>query len=387
MVYSILYGAINGQMLMACDFYRLPHLKIQTLSPYIPGKPAIELAKDYGLSEIIKLASNENPLGCSHKAIEALSKLSGHDIAAYPSPKNSLLLTEIAQKLKVSEEMITLGNGSDTLFPLLMNCFALNQDKHILVHQYGFSSYPIYANILGIPVITTPVLEDYKVDINEMIACANKKTALIFIANPNNPTGASISQIDIEKLLKKIPESTLLVIDEAYHEYHTLKNEPNIIQLLDTYKNLVITRTFSKAYGLAGLRIGYAIAAPEISELLFRISPPFAVNQAAMSAAIAALSDTRFINETLRMNQKGKKQLQEGFYELNIDWFPSTGNFIMINLRTDTGFLYHRLLENGIIIRPLHPYGLDSCLRITIGTVQQNLRFLDTLKYCLDNQL
>lgn len=368
---------------MACDFHTLPHPGIQTLSPYIPGKSAEQLADEQGLTDIIKLASNENPLGCSHTVSKALASMSGHTIATYPAPSNSPLIPSLAKKHAITREMITLSSGTDMLFPLIINCFALHCDKHVLTHDYAFSSYRIYAQILGVKVVSTPVLDSWEVDIDAMIAACNEKTAIIFLPNPNNPTGVPVKHPKILKLLKSIPVSTILVLDEAYIEYLDASELIDTVELLNTYPNIIITRTFSKAYGLAGLRMGYAIATPEITALLWRINPPFIVNNAALVAAHAALSDVQFIKETVNLNKEGLVQLKEGIRQLKLDWLPTAGNFITIDFKRDAGPIYQSLLRYGIIVRPLHPYNMDNFLRVTVGTMQQNSRFLDALKTIL----
>ncbi|GGI80334.1 histidinol-phosphate transaminase [Legionella impletisoli] len=371
---------------MACDYHLLPHSGIQTLSPYIPGKSVEQLADELGLTDIIKLASNENPLGCSHKVTKALSALSGHAIAMYPSPYHSPLLQNLSAKLGVPTDMITLGNGTDMLFPLIINCFALHQEKQVLTHEYAFSSYAIYSKILGVPVTSTPVDDQWAVDIKIMAKACDEKTAIIFLPNPNNPTGVPVKNRDIIYLLEHIPESTFLVLDEAYVEYNSETPQNDSIELLQHYSNLIITRTFSKAYGLAGLRLGYAIARAEVTSLLKKISPPFFVNCAALVAANAALDDAQFIHETLTLNQQGLAQLKAGLKKLKLTCLPSSGNFITVDFKKDAGPLYQSLLRYGIIVRPLHPYRMDNFLRITVGTMQQNIRFLDALEECLNEE-
>ena len=365
---------------MHCDYDQLPHQGIRSLKPYIPGKSADELASERGLTDILKLASNENPLGCSPLALQALSKLSAQMIATYPMSLHHPLRQKLASLLDVETPMITIGNGTDALFCLLLTCFALHTNKHILTHDYAFSSYGIQAKTLGIPVISTGVKPNWEVDIDAMIAAATPQTALIFIANPNNPTGLLVKQTDIERLLQSIPATTILVLDEAYYEYVDDADKAYGLALLKSYKNLVITRTFSKAYGLAGLRIGYAIAHPDITALLYRIQLPFVVNIAAMTAAFAALDDQVFLDQTTQMTKVGLKQLQNGLTALNLKYLPTAGNFITFDCNMDSMAIYQGLQEYGIIVRPLHPYGLNQFLRVTIGTKEQNIRFLDKLK-------
>ena len=365
---------------MPCDYHLLPHAGIKSLNPYIPGKSAEEVAEELGLTDIIKLASNENPLGCSPLVTKALAGLSTTQLATYVVAAHHPLREKLAKKLSVDVEMITFGNGSDSLIPLLQTCFALHCDKHILTHNYSFISYGLYAKVFGIPVVSTPLRTNWQVDIDAMIDSCNEKTALIFLANPNNPTGLLVNKLDVLRLLQNIPETTILVLDEAYYDFVDVKERVNALSLLDTYPNLVITRTFSKAYGLAGLRLGYAITSAYITSLLHRVMPPFSVNEAALVAANAALNDDEFIKHTVKNNVQGLEQLQQGLTNLGFNHFPTAGNFITFDCKKDSTPLYQSLEQAGIIVRPLHPYGLNNYLRISIGTRHQNSRFLEKLK-------
>ena len=371
---------------MTFDFNLLPHPGIRSLAPYIPGKSIDDVALEQGLTDIIKLASNENPLGCSPLVLQALSHLSSQQISIYPTSINHPLRHKLANKLAIDSDMLTLSNGSDLLFCLLLTCFALHCDKHILTHDYAFISYGIQAKTLNIPVVNTPVVSDWRVDISAMIAACSEKTALIFIANPNNPTGLLVNQTDIERLLENIPETTILVLDEAYYEYAEHLTHSNSIELLTKYPNLVITRTFSKAYALAGLRIGYAIANPQITSLLYRLQLPFAVNQAAMVAASAALDDQAFLEQSIQTTTQGIEQMEHGLTKLQLPYLPTAANFITVDCKTDAEPIYQALQQYGIIVRPLHPYGLNNYLRVTIGTKEQNRRFLEKLGLCLQGK-
>ena len=371
---------------MLYDYNQLPHGGIRNLAPYVPGKSADELARERGLTDIIKLGSNENPLGCSLRVTQALAQLTPREIADYPMSIHHPLRQKLADKLNVDKHMITLGNGSDSLFCSLLTCFALHTDKSILTHDYAFSSYAIQAKTLGIPVVSTLLKPTFEIDFDAMIQACNDKTAIIFMANPNNPTGLLINQEDITRLLERIPKTTIFVLDEAYYEYVADPAKAYSIDLLNKHPNLVITRTFSKAYGLAGLRLGYAIANPQITALLYRIQLPFVVNIAALTAATAALDDDEFIKQTIQLNEAGLKQMQHGLTALGLPHLPTAGNFITIDCKTDGMPLYQRLLDYGIIVRPLHPYGLNNYLRITIGTHAQNNRLLDVLSTVTTNE-
>lgn len=364
---------------MSVDFQNLPHAGVRSLVPYKPGKSIEELQNEKGLTDIIKMASNENPLGCSPRALSALRAIPSSTIATYPSPINHLLMPKLAKQLGIESRQLFLSNGSDYIFGLLMNCFALHSDKHILTHEYAFSTYAIQANTINIPVHTVAVHSDWQVNIDALIKQCSSKTALIFIANPNNPTGLLISPSEIKRLLEHIPEQTLLVLDEAYYEYAALQLKPNSIEWLAEHKNLIITRTFSKIYGMAGLRLGYAMANPAIIELLARVQLPFAVNQAALGAAYAALDDLDFIEQSLILTKEGMQQLEQGFQTLHIKTLPSAANFLTFDCKEDSMALYHYLLDRGIIVRPLHPYNMPQWLRVSVGTNAQNTRFLEAL--------
>lgn len=368
---------------MPCDYSHFPHSGIQSLNPYIPGKTAEELAEEQGLTNIIKLASNENQLGCSQQATEALNKLTGHQLAKYVIAQQHPMRKQLAIKLGINVEMLTLANGSETLIPLLQTCFALHTNKHILIPTCSFIAYSIHAKILRIPVISTPLLPNWQANIDALIAHCNKKTALIFLANPNNPTGALISQIEIERLLENIPSSTILVLDEAYYEFVNAVDKLNTLSLLNKYSNLVVTRTFSKAHGLAGLRLGYAMSNTQISSIIQRVLSSFTVNVAALVAGSAALEDDDFLRKSVKNNTEGLQQIQQGLTKLGISHLPSAGNFITFDCKADSNHLFQKLLQRGIILRPLHPYGMDNYLRVTIGTKEQNIRFLNNLEEVL----
>ncbi len=365
---------------MSIDFTQLPHSGIRSLVPYKPGKSIEELKREKGVTDIIKMASNENPLGCSPLALNALRTMSPHLAATYPSPINHPLMPKLANKLGISIAQLLLSNGSDHLFSMLLYCFALHTDKHILIHDYAFSTYAIQANTLKIPVRTVSINSDWQVNINNLIQACDAQTGIIFIANPNNPTGVLITQNEIKYLLEHIPESTLLVLDEAYYEYAASKLSCNSLEWLAQHPNLVITRTFSKMYGMAGLRMGYAMANSDIISLLQRVQLPFTVNQAALTAAHEALDDDDFIKLSLQTNEEGMQQIQVGFEELHLDYIPSTCNFLTFDCQEDSLALYNYLLDKGIIVRPLHAYKMNQHIRVSIGTKEQNARFLAALR-------
>ncbi|KTD25051.1 histidinol-phosphate transaminase [Legionella israelensis] len=365
---------------MSVDFQLLPHQGIRTLSPYKPGKSVRELEQEQGISNIIKLASNENPLGCSPSILQALADMSDTLIASYPAPLIHPLMHKLAKHLNIEPQQLIISNGSDQIFNFLLSGFALHTNKHLLTHQFAFSTYQIQAQTLGIPVKTVAIENNWQVDVNALIEACDEKTGLICLANPNNPTGTLISKEDILHLLDEINPRTLVVLDEAYFEYARNQQQYNAINWLEKYSNLVLTRTFSKAYGIAGLRLGYAIAHPSIIDILRRLQLPFAVNQAALIAGYVGLDDQGFIEKTLEINQLGMKQITEGLADLGLNFIPSVCNFITFDCKQDGLPVYQHLLNQGIIVRPLHPYNMDNYLRVSIGTPEQNSRFLEALR-------
>jgi histidinol-phosphate aminotransferase len=368
---------------LPCDYQELPHAGIKTLQPYVPGKSIEELAREQGIKDIIKLASNENPLGCSPLVTDALAKLSGHYIATYPCPFLHPIMKQLSHHLNIDETQLTLSNGSDFIYTLLLAIFALHQNKHIVTHDKAFLTYQIQAQTLGIPYKLTPLLPNWQVDISAMINACDENTAIVFLANPNNPTGILISLDEIERLISQVPPSCIVVIDEAYYEFAYPDHQPAVLALLEKFPNLVITRTFSKIYGLAGLRLGYAMASDVISGLMKRVQLPFMVNQIAMAAGNAALKDQEFVEETLALNTLGMKTMQRGLEELKLNTLPSKCNFITFDCGCDGLSVYQKLLQHGIIVRPLNAYGMPNHLRVSIGKPEHTQRFLDTLPSCL----
>lgn len=368
---------------MSCDYNELTHAGIKTLYPYKPGKSVEELMREQGISDIVKLASNENPLGCSPHVRQTLANLSGQYIATYPTPVLHPLMDELSEHLGIHRDQLTLANGSDCLYSLLMTLFALHQNKSILTHDKAFITYQVQAQTLGLPIYSSPLDENWQVDIDALIAACRPDTALIFLANPNNPTGVLIAQHDIKRLLDAIPQSTLLVLDEAYYEFAYPHTDRAALALLADYPNLVVTRTFSKIYGLAGMRLGYAMAHPVISDLLKRIQLPFTVNQVVMAAARAALQDQDFVRETLAVNAESKQIMAQGLQDLGLDFIPSACNFITFDCAQAAMPVYEKLLQHGLIVRPLGVYNMPQHLRVSIGTTEHSQRFLATLPDCL----
>jgi histidinol-phosphate aminotransferase len=351
---------------------------VADLQPYVPGKPIEELQRQYGVRDVIKLASNENPLGPSKAALAAVAK-SSKEMTRYPDGNGYTLKMALAEKLRLSPQQITLGNGSNDVLELLARTFAGHGDE-VIYSEHAFAVYPLAVKAIGATGIATPA-KDYGHDLKAMLKAISPRTKLIFIANPNNPTGTWIESAEVQAFLDKVPEKVLVVLDEAYVEY--LEQTESSVNWLQSFDNLIITRTFSKAYGLAGLRVGYALSHPEIADLLNRIRQPFNVNSLAQAAAVAALGDESYLQQSREVNQTGMLQLTGGFDKMGLKYIPSKGNFITVNVHTNAAEVYDELLYEGVIVRPIAGYGLPQHLRVSIGLEQENQRFLEALSRVL----
>jgi histidinol-phosphate aminotransferase len=358
------------------DYRSLANHYIRDLIPYQPGKPIEELERELGISDSIKLASNENALGPSPKAIVAATNalLKSHH---YPDGACFELKTALGEFLKVDPKLITIGNGSENILELIIKSY-LSDDDEAIFSQYAFLTIPLLIKSYGGKIIEVPA-KNYGHDVRAMVEAVTEKTRLIFIVNPNNPTGTFISLKDLTYLLKSIPPHIIVVIDEAYYEYVDTPEYPHTASLLSSYPNLIITRTFSKVYGLAALRLGYAISHIQIADILNRARLPFNVNSIAAIAARAALFDKAHVTRTVVMNQQGMRQLEEEFQKKSLEYIPSLGNFIAFNVKQNAAEIYQNLLHQGVIVRPLSAYQMPSHLRVTIGTADQNDRFLKAL--------
>lgn len=361
---------------------QLANLGVQKLVPYQAGKPISELQRELGLTEIIKLASNENPLGPSPKVVAAIQKVIP-ELSRYPDGNAFDLKAALAKKYTLPEEQITLGNGSNEILELLARAF-LNTETEVIFSQHAFAVYPIVTQAVGAIAKVVPAI-NYGHDLNAMLAAINDKTRLIFIANPNNPTGTYLTELELSHFLSKVPEHVICVLDEAYYEYVAEADYPNSIPWLKQYPNLVITRTFSKAYGLAGLRVGYSLSSSTMADILNRVRQPFNNNALALIAAETALSDVDYLAETRRLNKAGMEQLKAAFSELGLSWIESVGNFISVNLAREAASINTALLHKGVIVRPVANYEMPNHLRISIGTEAENEFFIKALKEVLAN--
>ena len=359
------------------NFTKQATLGVQGLQAYQPGKPIEELEREYGLTNIIKLASNENPLPTSPLVQEAILA-SSKNIARYPDGNGFILKKALAEKHSVDQNQITLGNGSNDILELITRAFVTPADS-VIFSQHAFAVYPIVTQAVSATAIITPA-KNWGHDLNAMQAAITKKTKLIFIANPNNPTGTWINKTEIKSFLETVPERILIVIDEAYFEYATENPDyPNSLTWIKEHPNLIITRTFSKAYGLAGLRVGYSISNPEIADLLNRVRQPFNLNSIALAAATAALNDTNYLKKSQELNRAGMQQLTQAFEKNELNYIPSQGNFIAVKVGNGME-TYEKLLRQGIIVRPIGGiYEMPEYLRISIGLASENEAFIKAL--------
>uniref|UniRef100_A0A7C4YCM1 Histidinol-phosphate aminotransferase n=1 Tax=candidate division WOR-3 bacterium TaxID=2052148 RepID=A0A7C4YCM1_UNCW3 len=344
--------------------------QVHKIKPYIPGKPIEELKREMGIEgEIIKLASNENPLGPSKLAMEAIKKAI-KEVNFYPDDNVYYLKKKLSEKTGMPVENIIVGNGSVELIHLAIKAF-LNPKEKLIMSKPSFIMGKIECSLFGGDVLEIETKE-YSVDVEGLINAIDEKTKIVYIDNPNNPLGCMLSISEIDKIVGSLKNNTLLIIDEAYFEYIEREDYPDSLKYVKDGRNVLILRTFSKIYGLAGLRIGYGISNKEIIDYLSRVKLPFNVNNLAQVAAIAALDDVEHIEKSRKLIHEEKKFLYNEFKRLNIRYIPSEGNFITIVLNKDGMELYKALLKDGIIIRPLHQYDLNNLLRITIGTREQN---------------
>ncbi|TCS70878.1 histidinol-phosphate aminotransferase [Sulfuritortus calidifontis] len=354
---------------------------IRAIAPYQPGKPIAELAREMGLNEadIVKLASNENPLGVSPKARAAIAD-SLDELALYPDGNGFELKSAIARKHGVGLDQIVLGNGSNDVLELAARAL-LTPGSSAVYAQHAFAVYPLVTQACGAAGIEAKA-KAFSHDLSAMLAAIRPDTRIVFIANPNNPTGTLLDADALHGFLKKVSPEVLVVLDEAYVEFLPEARRTPSVEWLKEFPNLLVSRTFSKAYGLAGLRVGFGLAQPEVADLLNRVRQPFNVNSLALKAAAAALDDQAFLAESKRVNDAGMAQLTEGFRRLGLDYIPSWGNFVAVRVGA-AGTVFQALLQKGVIVRPVANYGMPDYLRISIGLPEQNARCLAALQAVL----
>jgi histidinol-phosphate aminotransferase len=357
---------------------------IRAIAPYQPGKPISDLAREMGLdpSRIVKLASNENPLGASPKAHEAMQQALD-EIARYPDGSSFALRDAVCAKFVLKPEQLVFGNGSNDILELAARAF-LTPGAEAIYSQHAFAVYALATQAVGAKGVTVPA-RDYGHDLDAMQAAITPQTRMIFIANPNNPTGTMLEKAPLLDFLRSVPQSVLVVLDEAYDEYMPPAAKSESFNWLNEFDNLIISRTFSKAYGLAGLRIGYGAASASVADMMNRVRQPFNVNSVAQAAAAASLADDNFVEQSYALNQAGMLQLTQAFDRLGLAYIPSFGNFVSVRL-DNAGAVYRRLLENGVIVRPVANYGMPDYLRVSVGLFSENARFLEVLEHILSNK-
>ncbi len=362
------------------DFEQLALPGVRGLVPYQPGKPEEELARELGLSSIVKLASNENPLGAGEAAREAVAAAVG-SLHRYPDGNGHALKEALAEKLGVAPQQLTLGNGSNEILELVARTFVAPEHE-VIFSAHAFAVYPLVTQAIGARAVEVPA-RDWGHDLEAMADAVTGRTRLIFVANPNNPTGTWIDRERLSAFLERIPPRVLVVLDEAYFEYVTEDAYPDGIALLPRHRNLLVTRTFSKIHGLAALRLGYGVSVPSLAELLNRVRQPFNVNAPAQAAGLAALEDEAHVERSVALNREGLAQLEAGVKALGLSLIPSVGNFLCVDFGREAMPIYQGLLQRGVIVRPVANYGMPNFLRVTVGLPEENGRFLEALAQVL----
>jgi histidinol-phosphate aminotransferase len=368
-------------------FLELATPGVQGLTPYPPGKPIETLERELGISNSIKLASNENPLGPSQAALDAIEKNS-RAINYYPDGGGFKLCQRLAEIHKVSRECVTLGNGSNDILELATRAFLTPQNSAVY-SEYSFAVYPIVVQAVGAKANVAKAFDEAHPsmplghDPAAMLASIDDSTRIVFIANPNNPTGTWLAPDVLHTLVSEIPDNVIVILDLAYNEYMDRDLQIDIARWLEQFPKLIITCTFSKIYALAGLRIGYAVSSPEIAGILNRVRQPFNTNLLAQAAALASLDDHAHVEKSVTLNNAGKTYLMRALDEMKLQYLPTMGNFISINLKQAAQPIYDALLRKGVIVRPVANYSMPEYIRVTIGTDPQNRRFIAALQEVL----
>lgn len=357
---------------------------IQNLKPYVAGKSIEEVQREYGLKEIVKLASNENALGPNPKVVEVAKKML-NEIHRYPDASYNEAKKSIASHFKIQPHNIALGNGSNELIDMLIRVFCEPNQDEILISQASFVAYKVCAHVNRINVTEVPLKSNYQIDIPAVADAITDKHKIIFLPNPNNPTGMYVSQKELEPLLTKIRGrgDILLVIDEAYNEFVRAKDYPNALNLFKEFKNVVVLRTFAKVHGLAGLRVGFMMADPHIVDLVERIRLPFNVSTITAATIDVALNDTDYIKKSQELVWEGLEYFESELKKMGLEYCPSQGNFIFFDLKHDSSLIFEELLKKGVILRPVKNYGFPTHMRMSVGTMAENKKAIESLKVVL----
>lgn len=351
---------------------------VKNIKPYKPGKPIEEVIKELGLSgDILKLASNENPLGASPRAVKAMSEKI-ENAFLYPDDNCYYLKQRLCEKSHIPASNVIVGSGSVELIELIFKAY-VNPGDQVIMSEPSFIMYKIACQIFGGERVAIP-LEEYKHNIEAMIERINSKTKIIIVDNPINPTGTIIKKAEMDHFVNTVPANVILVIDEAYHEYIKEGDYPHGLDYLKKHQNIIVLGTFSKIYGLAGLRVGYGFSSEEIIGAMMKVRLPFNVNRIGQIAAAAALGDTDFVNASMENNERGKAYLYNEFTRMNLDYTPSYGNFILVDFKKEAKDVFEAAQKKGVILRTVYEYGLPTSLRITIGSQAQNERLVKVLQ-------
>ena len=365
------------------EIVKLAPSYIRSIAPYVGGKPISDLAREMGLdpNQIVKLASNENPLGVSPNAHMAMMDAID-DIARYPDGNSVELRQVVSEKFKLAPEQLVFGNGSNDILELAARAFLAPNDE-VVYSQHAFAVYGLVTQAMGAKGVTVKA-RNFAHDLDAMLAAVTSKTRMIFVANPNNPTGTLLGKVELKSFIANTPKHVLFVLDEAYDEYLSDQDKAESISWLSEFDNLIISRTFSKAYGLAGLRVGFGLTSVAIADLMNRVRQPFNVNSIAQAAAVASLADDEFVERTRALNNAGMLQITQGLKELGLEYIPSYANFVSFKV-PDAAGVNQRLLAQGIIVRPIANYEMLEYLRVSIGLLSENTKFLAALKNAIAN--
>ena len=359
------------------DLKKIVNKGINDLSPYEPGKPIEDLERELGIKNAVKLASNENPVGPSPKVLQSIENIL-KNTHRYPDGNATKLKEVIGRKFSVKPNQVTIGNGSNDIIEFIARSF-LGTDDSAIYSEHAFAVYPLVVKAVGAEGIEVPA-KNFSHDLDAMFDSIKSNTKIIFIANPNNPTGSFIGRSEILKFLDKVPENIIVLLDQAYFDYSSFEDSDVDFDILNNYPNLVMSRSFSKAYGLAGFRIGYSVSSEDVANYLNRVRQPFNANSLALFAAEQAIEDEEFMNKCLQLNLEQKKVLYKGLESLGFHCLPSKGNFISFDCKEDSTGLFNRLLSQGVIVRTLGVYKMPNFLRVSVGLPEENLIFLEKLK-------
>ena len=365
---------------MTTNYHELASSGIRELQPYQPGKPIDELQRELGISDIIKLASNENPLGPSAKVAPAIEAALS-ELGRYPDGSAYNLKQKLAGVLDVSPDNLTMGNGSNDVLELLARVY-LRPGLEAICSQHSFVVYPLATKVTGADLKVIPA-RNFSQDLEATLDAVSDKTRIVFIANPNNPTGTWIDESILTSFLDQLADDVIVVLDEAYFEYVEAETYPDGIALFKRYPNVVVTRTFSKAYGLAALRMGYSVSHPDIADMMNRVRQPFNVNSLSLVAAEVALDDQDHVRQAVQLNREGMQTITDACDDLGLGYIPSAGNFVAIDFGREAMPIYQALLQEGVIVRPIANYEMPNHLRVTVGLAAENARFVDALRRVL----